>query len=149
MEGIDRELERRVWKRVREGTPEAELGWQQLARQELADAIELERLAGKFRGKVRGELLKVAGRERQHGRLLARRLGMSLPGERRDYTAAGSIMESLEAVADRLWKRAGLYGDRAVCAPEDSLLRQLAWEERRGYEALRVLLGQIKTEKIR
>lgn len=147
MKDIDRELEMRVWQRVRGGQQVPEAGWQTLVRQELACAWELERLAGKFQGWTRGKLLKLAERERNHGKLLARRLGMSIPRSKVAYGAAGDALERLGGVAGQLRDRAEHYSDSAVRCPEDEMLRFLAWEERQGYEQLMELLGQLRQRK--
>ena len=149
MKDIDRDLEQRVWRRVRGGQPVSDYGWQDLVRQELACAGELEWLAGKFLGRARGKLLKLAGRERYHGKMLARRLGMPLPRNKAPYRAAENTLERLEAVTGQLRDRAERYSDSAVRCPEDEMLRFLAWEERRGYELLTELMGQLRRGKNR
>lgn len=144
MKEIDRELELRVWQRVRGEQQMPSLGWQELVRQELASARELGFLAGRFRGKNRALLLKCAEQEHRHGRLLARRLGMAQPGDGVSNRRASGVLEGLEAVTGLLLGRAEQYSNNAVRYPEDEMLKMLAKEERQTYGQIMTLIGQLR-----
>lgn len=144
MDEIDRELELRVWQRVRGGQQLPELEWQAFSRQELAGARELELLAGRFRGRNRELLLKLAEQEYRHGKMLARRLGMPLPRKADAYRKSGGSLERLEAVAEQLRSRAERYSDSAVRNPTDDMLKMLAKEERQTFGQLMALIGQLR-----
>jgi len=144
MSDIDRELEMRVWQRVRGGQPITEAELQEQLRQELASARELELLAGRFRGKRRELLLKFAEQEYRHSKMLARRLGTVLPRNGGPYRGTGGVLERLETVAEQLLSRAGKYSDSAVRCPEDDMLKRLAKEERQIYGQIMTLVGQLR-----
>ena len=149
MDGIDGELERRVWLRVRGGMEEPAVSRQQLAVQELACGRELRRLAGFFSGRSRGILLELAEMEFRHGKRLARYLGTVLPEHGRAGKGNMTGAEALEQILRHMEDRTKIYGERSVAEPENELLRRLAWEERQGCQTLRVLLCRHQNGKRR